>query len=98
MVLKWRFLAFTGMFSYSLFLLHDMVLRLLISPGYSVLPTLGLPDLSTAVRGWVAGQNSFAVSVAAFSGYTLAFLLVAFPISYLSYRYIERPFLSYRPK
>jgi peptidoglycan/LPS O-acetylase OafA/YrhL len=96
-VLKWRFLAFTGMISYSMFLLHDVVLRLLTYPPHSVLPRIGLPDLSTAVRGWVASQDSLA-ALAAFSCYTLVFLMVAFPISYLSYRYVESPFLSYKPK
>jgi peptidoglycan/LPS O-acetylase OafA/YrhL len=99
-VLKWRFLAFTGMISYSLFLLHNMVIRLLTHSYYSsssVLPKAALPDLSTAVRDWVVGQGSFAVWVA-FSGYTLVILVVSFPLSYLSYRFIERPFLSSKPK
>ena len=97
-VLKWRFLAFTGTISYSLFLLHNMVIRLLTHPYYSsVLPKADLPDLPAAVRNWVVGQGSFAMW-AAFSAYTLLILAVALPLSYLSYRYIERPFLSSKPK
>jgi peptidoglycan/LPS O-acetylase OafA/YrhL len=99
-VFKWRFLAFTGMISYSLFLLHNLVIRLLTHSYYSsssVLPKAALPDLPGAVRDWVVGQGSFAVW-AAFSGYTLVILAVVFPLSYLSYRYIERPFLSSKPK
>lgn len=95
-ILKWRFLAFTGMISYSLFLLHDIVLALLADPEQSVLPKIGLPDLSNAVGGWVGAQNSFAVLAVAFCGYILVFMVVTFPISYLSYRYIESPFLSYK--
>ena len=96
-LLKWRFLAFSGMISYSMFLLHDMVLKVLVWPGYWVLSKNSPPPLSTAVRDWVAGQGSLAVW-AGFFGYTLVILAVVFPLSYLSYRYIERPFLSYRPK
>jgi peptidoglycan/LPS O-acetylase OafA/YrhL len=85
-VLRWRFLAFTGMISYSLFLLHNTVLSL-----------VNIPYFSTAVRDWVAGQDLLGVW-AAFSGYALAILAIAFTVSYFSYRYVESPFLSHKPK
>jgi peptidoglycan/LPS O-acetylase OafA/YrhL len=83
---KWRFLAFTGVISYSLFLLHNTVLVMVATPYF-------LP----AVRDWLVGRGSLAVW-ATFSGYTLVTLAIAFTLSYLGYRYIESPFLSYKPK
>ena len=85
-VLRWRFLAFTGMISYSMFVLHNTVLVMVAIPYF-------LP----VARDWVAGQGSLAVG-AVFSSYALAILAIIFTISYLSYRYIESPFLSYKPK
>jgi peptidoglycan/LPS O-acetylase OafA/YrhL len=86
-VLKWRPLAFTGRISYSMFLLHHTVLVMVATPY--LVPTL---------RDWLANQNSLLAVWAAFSGYVLVILTIAFTISYLSYRYIEIPFLSYKPK
>ena len=85
-VLRWRFLAFTGVISYSMFLLHDTVLRMVAEPYF-------LP----AIRQWVAGKGLLVVW-AGFCGYTVAILAIAFIISYPSYRYVESPFLSYKPK
>jgi peptidoglycan/LPS O-acetylase OafA/YrhL len=85
-VFKWRFLAFIGVISYSLFLLHNTVLMV-----------VARPLLSPAIRDWVVDRGQLAVW-AAFSGYTLAILAVVLTLSYFSYRYIESPFLSYKPK
>jgi peptidoglycan/LPS O-acetylase OafA/YrhL len=84
-VLRWKFLAFTGLISYSMFLLHNTVV------------VMASPYFLPVVRDWVAGQGSLAVW-AVFSGYALAILAIVFTISYLSYRYIESLFLSYKPK
>ena len=86
-VLKWRPLAFTGRISYSMFLLHNTVLVMVATPY--LVPALG---------DWVASQSSLLAVWVAFSGYVLVILTIVFTISYLSYRYIERPFLSYKPK
>jgi peptidoglycan/LPS O-acetylase OafA/YrhL len=83
-VLRWRFLAFVGMISYSMFLLHHTVLLM----AAHFLPGIG---------NWMTGRSSFAVW-AAFSGYALAILMMAGTIAYFSYRYIESPFLRYKPK
>ncbi|MBD0269890.1 MAG: acyltransferase, partial [Cyanobacteria bacterium Co-bin8] len=74
-VLSWRFLAFTGVISYSMFLLHHPLLNVVT-----------IPYLSTGFRDWVAGQGLFGVW-AGFSGYALATLAIAFIVSYFSYRY-----------
>ena len=74
------------MISYSMFVLHNTVLVMVAIPYF-------LP----VARDWVAGQGSLAVG-AVFSSYALAILAIIFTISYLSYRYIESPFLSYKPK
>ncbi len=86
-VLRWRFLAFTGVISYSLFLLH-----------HTVLSTVTKPYFSAAVRDWVPSQDIFGVGAAVFVGYALATLALAFIVSYFSYRYVESPFLSHKPK
>jgi peptidoglycan/LPS O-acetylase OafA/YrhL len=85
-VFRWRFLAFTGMISYSLFLLHSTVIMV-----------VAIPYFRPVIRYWVIGEGPLVVW-AAFSCYTLAILAIAFTVSYFSYRYIESPFLSYKPK
>ncbi len=85
-VFRWRFLAFIGVISYSLFLLHNTVLMV-----------VARPLLSPAIRDWVVDRGQLAVW-AAFSGYTLAILAVVLTLSYFSYRYIESPFLRHKPK
>ncbi len=86
-VLRWRFLAFTGVISYSMFLLH-----------HTVLAIVNIPFIKTGLSSWVPSQDLFGVGAAVFVGYVLAILAIAFIVSYFSYRYIESPFLSYKPK
>jgi peptidoglycan/LPS O-acetylase OafA/YrhL len=86
-VLRWRFLAFTGLISYSLFLLH-----------HTVLSMVNIPFIKSGVSTWVPSQDIFGVGAAVFVGYALATLAIAFIVSYFSYRYVESPFLSHKPK
>lgn len=84
-LLAWRPLTFVGEISYSLFLLHMTVIFL--SARY----------LLFNLRPWFPEQSD-PVVWAAFAGYAVAVLAVAIPLSYLSYRYIESPFLRRKPK
>jgi peptidoglycan/LPS O-acetylase OafA/YrhL len=84
-VLSWRPLAFIGMISYSMFLLHQTIILVLFRP------------FLVRVRAWIAGAGDL-VAWAAFLGYSFGVLAAAVAVSYLSYRYIESPFLRYKPK
>ena len=84
-LLRWRPLMFVGKISYSLFLLHMTVIFL--SARY----------LLFGLRPWFPEQSD-AVVWASFAGYAVAVLAIAIPFSYLSYRYIESPFLRRKPK
>lgn len=82
-ILNWRPLAFLGEISYSLFLLHTTVIFLMLKyvfPG---------------TIAWVVEQ-SMPVVWATFVVYTVSILVVASAVSYLSYRYIESPFLRHK--
>jgi peptidoglycan/LPS O-acetylase OafA/YrhL len=83
--LNWRPLAFIGMISYSMFLLHQTILYVVFRPFLH------------SVRGWIVGAGDL-VAWAAFLGYCFSVLAAAVGVSYLSYRYIESPFLRYKPK
>lgn len=84
-VLGWRPLASLGEISYSLFLLHNTVIFL--STRYILFK----------IRPWLAEQGE-PVVWAVFVFYALAVLTVATAISYLSYRFVESPFLKRKPK
>ena len=84
-VLSWRPLVFVGVISYSMFLLHHAVLAVAFTPF--------LDD----VREWIAGRGDL-LAWAAFSGYSFGVLAAAVAVSYLSYRYVESPFLRHKPK
>jgi peptidoglycan/LPS O-acetylase OafA/YrhL len=84
-ILAWRPLGFVGKISYSLFLLHYTVLMLI---RRHVFP---LVDEQLA-------QLDGAAAFIAYAGYVGGTLIVAGTLSYLSYRYIESPFLRIKPK
>jgi len=78
-------LAFVGKISYSLFLLHGTVIL------------LGSTYILQNIKGWVE-QQSEAAALFVFLGYALVILVAALGVAYLSYRFIESPFLSRKPK
>ena len=84
-VLNWRFLSFVGIISYSLFLIHE--------PVVSYMSAHILPD----VGKWAQDQSALAIWMA-FTVWTLLILVLTGVLSYLSYRIIESPFLSIKPK
>jgi len=79
-LLDWGPLAFFGKISYSMFLLHNTVLYL--STRY----------LLFQMRPWLAHQDE-PVIWAVFLAYSLCALAVATVLAYLSYRFVESPFL-----
>jgi peptidoglycan/LPS O-acetylase OafA/YrhL len=83
-VLAWRPLAFVGEISYSLFLLHTTVIFL--TSRYVLF----------GARPWFAAQGE-AVVWAAFAVYAAFVLVAGIALSYLSYRFIESPFLRRKP-
>ena len=84
-VLSWRLLAFVGMISYSLYLLHGTVL--VLARVYVLRLAKPLLKNLDGVAAWLV-----------FAGYLGGILVVAGAIAYLSFRYIESPFLRYKPK
>ncbi len=84
-ILSWRLLGFVGVISYSLFLLHNTVLM--------VARTQVLP----LVKPLLKQLDGIALWLA-FAGYLGSVLIVCGAVAYLSYRYIESPFLRYKPK
>jgi peptidoglycan/LPS O-acetylase OafA/YrhL len=84
-IMRWRPLAFFGKISYSVFVLHTTVIFLLFR---YVLWELR-PQL-TGLEGPVVW--------AAFSVYGLAAIAITTTVSYLSFRFIESPFLRRKPK
>ena len=87
-VLGWSPLRRIGLFSYSLFLLHGTVLV--------VFHKYLLSD-PTSLRVWLLDHGPAAVWFA-YAPYAFGILTVACAVSYLSYRFIESPFLQYKPK
>ena len=86
-VLSWRLLGFVGVISYSFYLLHTTFLML---AGGLVLRSRLVKPVLKYLHGpelWIA-----------FAGYLGVMLVVIGAIAYLSYRYIESPFLRYKPK
>ncbi len=88
-ILSWRLLGFVGMISYSLYLLHETVLMLVRihlwrSPARPLL--FQVAQLEGAAM-WIA-----------FAGYLGIILVVCGAVAYLSYRYVESPFLRHKPK
>ncbi|MGI9050974.1 MAG: acyltransferase family protein [Rubrobacteraceae bacterium] len=84
-LLNWRPLASLGKISYSLFLLHMTVIYLTIRYVLS------------ENRSWLAEQSEL-VTWGVFLAYMIFVLTVATALSYLSYRYVESPFLRQKPK
>ena len=85
-VLRWKPLAFIGLISYSMYLLNDII--------YAVAGAAGILDL---IRDWAASEGSSLTVWIAFFAYTVGLLEVCIIVSYLSYRYVERPFLRCKP-
>jgi peptidoglycan/LPS O-acetylase OafA/YrhL len=84
-ILSWRPLAFLGKISYSLFLLHTTFIYL--TTRYVLFE----------LRPWFARQDE-PVLWASFLVYAVTLFAVSVAISYLSYRFIESPFLRQKPK
>ena len=86
-ILSWRVLGFIGVISYSFYLIHASFILLV---GRHVLRSRSVRRLVAQLDGpelWLA-----------FAGY-FGFILVGVGIlAYLGYRYIESPFLRYKPK
>jgi peptidoglycan/LPS O-acetylase OafA/YrhL len=84
-ILRFRLLAFLGEISYSLFLLHTTILIAMVA------------FIGPSLRAWVGDQGGPAVW-ATFVTFAFVALAVSGALSYLSYRYIESPFLRHKPK
>ncbi len=84
-ILRWKPVVFCGQISYSWFLLHTTVIRIITT---HIRPT---------VRSWLPYQGELMVWATFFS---LAFVILAVTatLGYLSYRYIESPFMRIKPK
>lgn len=81
-LLRARMLAFCGVMSYSVFLLHTTVIRL-------------LGEFQLASED--AEQALFGSTWATFGAFLLATMLVSGGLGYLSYRFIESPFMRRKP-
>jgi peptidoglycan/LPS O-acetylase OafA/YrhL len=82
--LRSRVLAFVGLISYSLFLLHGTVLVISSGRVAAQASALGGEGLLTDWGGFLA----FAIAMFAVSGV----------LAYLSYRFVESPFLRRKPR
>lgn len=83
-ILSWKPLAFIGLISYSLYLFHNLVI--VFAKDIFLSPLRSVPP-EGASGTWMA-----------FSVYMLFVLLATGAISYLSYRFVESPFMRYKPK
>jgi peptidoglycan/LPS O-acetylase OafA/YrhL len=82
-------LGFLGRISYSMFLLHQ-----------TIIVTIGFPLLASFAQSFAAGpEGAWAAWGAwgAFSVYALIVLVLSTIVGYLSYRYVESPFLRRKP-
>jgi peptidoglycan/LPS O-acetylase OafA/YrhL len=89
-MLSSRPLAFIGMISYSLFVFHATVVVVFYTYFYN-----------KYLRGFtehLLAENSLQMQWIIFCTQALVILAVTGVISYFSYRYIESPFLRYKPK
>ncbi|MDQ3834397.1 MAG: acyltransferase [Actinomycetota bacterium] len=84
-VLKLRPLVFLGEMSYSFFLLHNTIILMVFAPILAV------------TAPWLADQSELTMW-ATFFAYASGILAVAGGLAYLSYRYIESPFMRIKPK
>lgn len=83
-ILRWRPLVFLGEISYSMFLLHRTILLLLT--GYVL----------SWVDPWL--EKGDLVAWTAFAAFAALMMFIFTAVSYLSYRFIESPFLRRKPK
>lgn len=85
-LLKWRWLSFIGLISYSMFVFHQTVLMLV---SRHILR-------NSQTQSWATGSDL--TMLVSFLAYSLAVFLVVVAVSYLGFRYVESPFLRIKPK
>jgi peptidoglycan/LPS O-acetylase OafA/YrhL len=85
-LLRFRLLSFIGLISYSMFLFHQTIL--LFISNYVL--------HNAAVNAWVTQNNP--TMWLSFSAFVILFFALTSGVSYLSYRFIESPFLRIKPK
>jgi peptidoglycan/LPS O-acetylase OafA/YrhL len=85
-LLKWRVLSFIGLISYSMFVFHQTILKLV--SGYFL--------REPAVVEWV--KQSLLTQWVGFGVFVLVMAILIGIASYLGYRFIESPFLRRKPK
>jgi peptidoglycan/LPS O-acetylase OafA/YrhL len=97
-ILGWRPVVFFGEISYSLFLLHSSVIFGVIGAVLLAVSSWSAdPSAVFAIPTWVANQSGPTIW-AIFLTFTFVVLVTSVPLAYLSYRYIESPFMRIKPK
>jgi peptidoglycan/LPS O-acetylase OafA/YrhL len=97
-ILGWRPVVFFGEISYSLFLLHSSVIFGVIGAVLLAVSSWSAdPSAVYAIPTWVANQSGPTIW-AIFLTFTFVVLVTSVPLAYLSYRYIESPFMRIKPK
>ena len=84
-LLRWKPLVFIGVISYSIYLLESTMMGVMVG---HILPH---------VRDWTTSEGTSLAAWAGFSAYALGILIPVFIVSYVSYRYVESPFLQRKP-
>ena len=85
-MLRWRALAWVGKISYSMFLFHQIII-VVIHVRFQI-----------PLQNWVVQHGGSLTMWAVFSGWVAALLAACVIVAYLGYRYIESPFLRYKPR
>lgn len=95
-VLRFGPLVGIGAISYSLFLLHNTVLVLFVIYFGRHVVALGefMNGVTAPLGGWASGASSWLT----FLAFACCIFGIACGISYLSYRFVETPFLRRKPK
>ena len=97
-ILSSRPLVFLGEISYSLFLLHSSVIFGVIGGIlFAVRPWFANQGGIFAIPSWLTDQGEPMIW-AVFLTFAFLVFVISVPIAYLSYRYIESPFMRIKPK